>query len=84
MSSKALELQVRTQTAVTGYIAGVAERLRDGERGQVTTEWLMLMVGIVALASVMAATGLWGTVSKSIAGGFDQLIKNVTGAKAEG
>lgn len=76
MSDKALELQVKTQNAVTEYFSNLPKRLRDDERGVVTTEWLMLMVAIVALAGALTATGVWTNVAKAIAETFEKLIKS--------
>ena len=79
MSNKALELHVKSQTAVAAYIATVVERLQDDERGQVTTEWLMLMVAIVGIAGAIAVSGLLTTVSDAILNAFKGLLGKVTG-----
>ena len=56
MSDKLLEQYVRTQNAVHFFPQDVRERMRE-ERGQTTVEWLVIMVGLIALAGVLAGLG---------------------------
>ena len=58
MSDKLLEQYVRTQNAVHFFPQDVRERMRE-ERGQTTVEWLVIMVGLIALAGVLAGAGMW-------------------------
>ena len=58
MSDTLLEQYVRTQNAVIQFAQDVRERMRE-ERGQTTVEWLVIMVGLVALAGVLAGPGMW-------------------------
>jgi Flp pilus assembly pilin Flp len=52
------------------------ERMRE-EAGQTTVEWLVIMVGLVALGGALAAAGVWGGVVKSITGEFSDIIGKV-------
>jgi len=82
MSSKLLELHVRARIArmaILEHKTSAADRLRDDERGVVTPEWIALMVGIVALAGVLAGAGIWQTVANEIVQSVDELINQVAG-----
>ena len=52
MSSVVLEQYVRAQIAVK-FAQDVRDRMRE-QAGQTTVEWLVIMVGLVALAGVLA------------------------------
>ena len=49
------------------------------ERGQTTVEWLVIMVGLVALAGVLAGSGIWTDVANALGDAFTTLIDNVKG-----
>ena len=76
MSSFVLEQYLRT--AVTKLAFDLRERMRD-QRGQTTVEWLVIMVGLVALAGVLASSGIWTNVANSLGGAFTHLIDTVKG-----
>ncbi len=72
MSSKLLEQYVRLQTA----IAGLHDRSRD-EEGQTTVEWLVIAVGITALAGALTAGQVWDAAAKAIASEFKSIVESV-------
>jgi Flp pilus assembly pilin Flp len=76
MSSTLLEQFIRLQVAVHEYASNMRERVRE-EAGQTTVEWLVIMVGLVALGGALAAAGVWGGVVKSITGEFSDIIGKV-------
>ena len=78
MSSTLLEQFVRMQTAVTEYVADLRERMRE-EAGQTTVEWLVIMVGLIALAGVLAGTDMWQGVAKSMTKAFSDLLDKIIG-----
>lgn len=80
MSSVIFEQYVRT--AVSKLAHDLRERMRE-QRGQTTVEWLVIMVGLVALAGVLATSGIWNDVATALGGAFTHLIDAVKG-KADG
>lgn len=78
MSDKLLEQYVRSQNAVHFFPQDVRERMRE-ERGQTTVEWLVIMVGLIALAGVLAGQGMWQGVAKSLTGAFSDLLDKIQG-----
>jgi hypothetical protein len=78
MSSTLLEQYIRIQIAVTEYASDLRERLRE-EAGQTTVEWLVIMVGLTALAAALAGKGVWGDVASGIASAVGSLIKTTIG-----
>ena len=40
------------------------------EAGQTTVEWLVIMVGLIALAGALAGSGIWTQVAKALADAF--------------
>ena len=65
MSSFVLEQYLRT--AVTKLAFDLRERM------------LVIMVGLVALAGVLASSGIWTNVANSLGGAFTHLIDTVKG-----
>jgi len=78
MSDKLLEQYVRTQNAVHFLPQDIRERMRE-ERGQTTVEWLVIIVGLIALAGVLAGTDMWQGVAKSLTKAFADLIDKIVG-----
>lgn len=74
MSTQILEQFVRFQVA----IAGLRDRATE-EDGQTTVEWLVIMVGLTALAAALVATGVWDNVAKAIAQAVTDLINKTVG-----
>jgi hypothetical protein len=78
MSSTLLEQYVRLHIAITEYVTHLRERTRE-EAGQATVEWLVIMVGLTALAAALVAGGIWDNVAKGIASAVQSLVSKVTG-----
>ena len=51
------------------------------ERGQTTVEWLVIMVGLIALAGVLAGQGMWQGVAKSLTGAFSDICSTRSRAR---
>lgn len=79
MSSVVLEQYVGAQVAVTQFAEALRERMRE-QAGQTTVEWLVIMVGLVALAGVLAGSGIWTDVANALGDAFTTLINNVKDA----
>ena len=79
MSSVVLEQYVRAQVAVTQFAEDLREHMRE-QAGQTTVEWLVIMVGLVALAGVLAGSGIWTDVANALGDAFTTLINNVKDA----
>ena len=56
MSSTLLEQYIRLQSAITQYASDLRERVSE-EAGQTTVEWLVIMVGLTALATALVGRG---------------------------
>jgi Flp pilus assembly pilin Flp len=78
MSDKLLEQYIRTQTAIRHFADDMRERVRE-QSGQTTVEWLVIMVGLIALAGVLAGADLWNGVGKSLTKAFADLIDKIVG-----
>ena len=78
MSSTLLEQYLRIQIAVTAYASDFRERMRE-QAGQTTVEWLVIMVGLTALAAALVGTGVWGSVASGIASAVGTLITKTIG-----
>jgi hypothetical protein len=78
MSNHLLEQYVRMQTAVTEYVAELRERMRE-QAGQTTVEWLVIMVGLTALALALVGAGVWTSVAQGIAKAVGDLITKTVG-----
>ena len=52
-------------------------RRLQGSAGQTTVEWLVIMVGLVALAGVLAGAGIWQGVATKLASAVGDLIDAV-------
>ena len=78
MSDQLLEQYVRIHTAVTQYVAHLRERMRE-EAGQTTVEWLVIMVGLTALALALVGAGVWTSVAQGIAKAVGDLITKTVG-----
>ena len=76
MSSTLLEQYIRLQSAITQYASDLRRRVSE-EAGQTTVEWLVIMVGLVALAGVLAASNIWTTVANALGDAFKSLINDV-------
>ena len=78
MSNQLLEQYVRIHTAVTQYVAELRERMRE-QAGQTTVEWLVIMVGLTALALALVGAGVWTSVAQGIAKAVGDLITKTVG-----
>jgi hypothetical protein len=78
MSSTLLEQYIRLQTAVSQYASDLRERMRE-EAGQTTVEWLVIMVGLTALATALVGAGIWTSVAQGIASAVSSLISKTIG-----
>jgi hypothetical protein len=78
MSNQLLEQYVRIHNAVTEYVAELRERMRE-EAGQTTVEWLVIMVGLTALALALVGAGVWTSVAQGIAKAVGDLINKTVG-----
>ena len=78
MSNQLLEQYVRIHTAVTEYVAELRERMRE-QAGQTTVEWLVIMVGLTALALALVGAGVWTSVAQGIAKAVGDLITKTVG-----
>ncbi|HEY2636012.1 MAG TPA: hypothetical protein VGI54_01375 [Solirubrobacteraceae bacterium] len=77
------DIAIRTYIALTttpGHVARrAAQRLRT-EDGQTSVEWLGIMVVIVALIAIAAASGFMTDAATAIKDGVVKEIKAVTGS----
>lgn len=78
MSSTLLEQYIRLQSAVAQYASDLRERVRE-EAGQTTVEWLVIMVGLTALATALVGAGIWTQVAQGIAQAVGTLISKTVG-----
>jgi hypothetical protein len=78
MSSTLLEQYIRLQSAVAQYASDLRERVRE-EAGQTTVEWLVIMVGLTALATALVGAGIWTQVAQGIANAVGTLISKTIG-----
>jgi hypothetical protein len=72
MSSQLLEQYVRFQ----GFMTELGARIRE-QRGQTTVEWLVLMVGIIALGGAFASSGLLQQAADEVYDTFKYLVDQV-------
>jgi hypothetical protein len=72
MSSQLLEQYVKFQ----GLMTELSARIRE-QRGQTTVEWLVLMVGIIALGGAFAGSGLLQSAADEVYDTFDYLVDKV-------
>jgi hypothetical protein len=78
MSSTLLEQYLRVQIAVTEYVSDLHQRIRE-ERGQTTVEWLVIMVGLTALAAALVGSGVWASVATGIGNAINSVVTKVIG-----
>jgi hypothetical protein len=76
MSNQALEQYVKAQNAFHGFMTDLVERVRE-QRGQTTVEWLVLMVGIIALGGAFAGSGMLSKAADEIFETFKYLVDQV-------
>jgi hypothetical protein len=72
MSSMLLRQFVRIQIATTA----ARDRVKE-QAGQTTVEWLVIMVGITALATALTAANVWDGAAKAVAATFGKIVKSV-------
>lgn len=72
MSSQLLEQYVKFQ----GLMTELSARVRE-QRGQTTVEWLVLMVGIIALGGAFASSGLLQGAADEVYDTFKYLVDQV-------
>lgn len=80
MATQLLEQYVRFQIAVAELATDLRTRL-DDESGQTTVEWLVIMVGLTALAAALVASGIWNDISDAIGKAVTDIINQVTSHK---
>ncbi|HSS39946.1 MAG TPA: hypothetical protein VLT58_14360 [Polyangia bacterium] len=78
MSSTLLEQYIRLQSAIAQYASDLRERVNE-EAGQTTVEWLVIMVGLTALATALVGAGNWTQVAQGIANAVGTLISKTIG-----
>jgi hypothetical protein len=78
MSSTLLEQYIRLQSAITQYASDLRRRINE-EAGQTTVEWLVIMVGLTALATALVGAGIWTQVAQGIANAVGTLISKTIG-----
>ena len=78
MSNQLLEQYIRIHNAVTEYVGELRERMRE-QAGQTTVEWLVIMVGLTALALALVGAGVWTSVAQGIAKAVGDLITKTVG-----
>jgi hypothetical protein len=78
MSNAMYEQYLRASVALTQFVYDARERMRE-QRGQTTVEWLVIMVGLIALAGALAASGIWSQVATKIGQTFSDLVGKVAG-----
>jgi Flp pilus assembly pilin Flp len=78
MSNALYEQYLRASVALTQFVYDARDRMRE-QRGQTTVEWLVIMVGLIALAGALAASGIWTQVATKIGQAFSDLIGKVAG-----
>jgi Flp pilus assembly pilin Flp len=78
MSNALYEQYLKASVALSQFAFDVRDRMRE-QRGQTTVEWLVIMVGLIALAGALAASGVWANVATKIGNTFSDLIGKVTG-----
>jgi di/tricarboxylate transporter len=76
MSNQLLEQYVKAHSAFHGFMTELGERIRE-QRGQTTVEWLVLMVGIIALGGAFASSGLLQDAADEVYDTFDYLVDKV-------
>ena len=72
MSNQLLEQYVKFQ----GLMTELGARVRE-QRGQTTVEWLVLMVGIIALGGAFAGSGMLQKAADEIFDTFKYLVDQV-------
>ena len=62
-----------------GMVGSVLMQRMQDEAGQTTVEWLVIMVGLTALATALVGAGIWTTVAQGIANAVGSLIQTTIG-----
>jgi hypothetical protein len=60
-----LELEIRGRLLAADLASALLTRARSA-RGQTTVEWLAVMVGFVALVTVLAGSDVWGQAGEVV------------------
>lgn len=68
-----LELEIRGRLMAADLASALHTRARD-ERGQTTVEWLALMVGFVALITVLAGSDIWSQAGQVVVDAVDRIF----------
>ena len=68
-----LELEIRGRLMAADLASALHTRARD-ERGQTTVEWLALMVGFVALITVLAGSDVWRQAGQVVVDAVDRIF----------
>jgi Flp pilus assembly pilin Flp len=61
---------------LSAYLAGIAGRARDDQRGQASAEYALVLLGAAAIALLIVA---WATKSDLIGKLFDAVMNAITG-----
>jgi hypothetical protein len=78
MSNALYEQYLKASVALTQFVYDARERMRE-QRGQTTVEWLVIMVGLIALAGALAASGVWTGIATKIGNALGDLVDKVKG-----
>ena len=78
MSNALYEQYLKASVALTQFVYDARERMRE-QRGQTTVEWLVIMVGLIALAGALAASGVWTNIATKIGNALGDLVDKVKG-----
>ena len=65
MRQHLLELGIRSRLLAADLVSTVFSRARSA-RGQTTVEWLAVMVGFVALVTVLAGDDIWARAGQTV------------------
>jgi hypothetical protein len=68
-----LELEIRGRVLAADLASGLLSRARSA-RGQTTVEWIALMVGFTALATVLAGNEVWSKAGELIVNAVNSIL----------
>ena len=71
-----LTFTVYLYVVATGFVDGVARRLRTDERGQASAEYALVLLGAAAVALLIVA---WATKTDLVEKLLDKVLKAITG-----
>lgn len=77
--SKMADKAIMAQVALTGYVAGAFERMRNDERGQGSVEYVGIILVVVAIVAVIIAAAKGSTIGQTIMTKIEEAIKGIGG-----